>query len=196
MATQSESLISLVTARSSVGSEVDESKTRAVQGAIRVRKPNKAEFVRVHPDRDQWAIGARVIEVNTDMSSETYILLGQWSLPSAIADEEKSVNLYRSMNHQGVEFIWKVKVGNGPGADWNESAIEAVRLATEEWVKVKANMGAHCYDIYPPAKSIPEPPWSSRSWEATLALAFKGRDIRSPEHRVIAALEGSTHGLG
>jgi hypothetical protein len=157
MATQSESLITLVSARSSVGSEVDESKTRAVQGAIRVRKPNKAEFVRVHPSRDQWAIGGRVIEVNTDMSSETYILLGQWALPNAIADVEKSVNLYRSMNHQGVEFIWKVKGGSGPDADWNESALEAVRLATEEWVKVKANVGAHCYDIYRLQNRFPIP---------------------------------------
>lgn len=106
---------------------------------VPVRKPDKAWFVRAHPDPAYW-LETAVIELKEDR--ETYLVAP--ALWSALATETTfgPRALVTAINRQGVVFLWPVRM---PGADgkideWSRTAMEAARLAKDGWVRVQANM--------------------------------------------------------
>jgi hypothetical protein len=186
----SDSLFSLKEIRKSVGTKADDTKPRGGQNTVQVRKPNKMEFVRVHPDEDQRHQHAPVIEQKQSRSQDLYLLMGEFEVPAEIADCVSEVNLYRAMNHNGMEFVWAVKTGSN---DWNTSAGLAVYESVEGWVRVKT--GATSYEVVKCEAKIPEPKWSAQSFEQLVCKAFEGRLIRGTDHRVIQMLQGKVHGI-
>src|SRR6516165_7790058 len=73
---------------------------------VPVRKPNKQDFIRVHPDPDYRLCGVAIIELREDR--EIYLVL-----PSYAQQLEPQIfnhcNLYLTINRQKVVFIWPVK---------------------------------------------------------------------------------------
>ena len=188
---QPKSLIDLGSIRKSVGPNLQDSQAKGSQNVFQVRKPKRSDFVRVHPDECERYLGAHTVE--DPETRELYLITGQWEMPSDVSDFETAVNLYRAMNHHGIEFLWFFK---GTTNDWSLSATMAVREATEKWIRLRPNMSASSYEISKAPEGIPEPKWSNRTFQEILSLAFEGRVISTPDHKVIRLLQGKTHGLG
>src|SRR5262245_16565432 len=104
---------------------------------VPVRKPDKAWFVRVHPD-EAYRLQTCVLELKEER--ETYLVS-----PALWADLAGEPNfsprlLSTAVNRQGVLFLWSIRL---PGPDgkldgWNTSALEAVEIAQKHWVRVTA----------------------------------------------------------
>ena len=126
---------------------------------VPVRKPNKTEFVRVHPE---MCFDTMLLELKEDR--ESYLVL-----PHLLADVSGiavPVSLRVAINRAAVLFLWPLRL---PGEDgrsnvWHESAREAADLALRRWVSLRANMSLGAYDIYQGAESLSEPQCPTNRW--------------------------------
>jgi hypothetical protein len=189
---KSDSLIDMASLRRDVAPEIEGTQSRDSQSVIQVRKTKPKEFVRINPDESQRLIGALTIETETGKTREMFLIVGDWKIPATVEDFAKSTNLYRAMNHQGTEFLYYCRRSTN---DWSVSAEVAVRRATEKWTRLRANLGNNSYNLSSPPLTLPEPRWCEFTFQEFLTMAFQGRLISSPDHKVIQLLEGRIHEL-
>ena len=156
---------------------------------VPVRKPDKAWFVRVHPD-EGYSLQTCVIELKEDR--EIYLVAP--ALWPALAGEPtlSPRALFTAVNKQGVVFLWPVRL---PGADgkldsWSQSALEAARMARAGWVRVTANMSLGAYEVFQATGSLEGPQWPEASFRDLLHTAFKDRRIDALDHLVLRRLRG------
>lgn len=154
---------------------------------VPVRKPNRQDFIRVHPGED-WQLNTAVLELKEER--ETYLVDAKlWSeLPGEITAKA----LFLAMNRQGVSFLWPVKLPDADGRhdNWNRSALEAAILAQSKWIRVAANMSLGAYEIYEASGNPSEPVWPNVTFKEILEIAFKDKFIRSMDHPVVQRLNG------
>jgi len=156
---------------------------------VPVRRPNRQEFIRVHPDAD-WRLETVILEVKEER--EVYLvdknLWGQ--LPGELIPKV----LFTVINRQGVLTLWPIRLPGEDGRhdEWNRSALEAAEMAQKEWVKVAANMHLGAYEVYRAMADLPEPDWPDTTFQEILRVAFRDRFIRSMDHPVVRRLRGET----
>jgi hypothetical protein len=156
---------------------------------VPVRKPGNSWFVRVRPD-EPYRLQTAVIELKEDR--ETY-LVAQPLWPELAAEATFSPRaLFTAINRQGVLFLWPIRL---PGADgrideWSRTALAAVEMAQEGWVRVAANMALGAYEVWPATGQLGEPQWPSTPFTELLRVAFKERYIDSLNHPVLRRLRG------
>jgi hypothetical protein len=160
---------------------------KKVLTTVPCRKPNRHEFVRVHPGED-WRLETGLFEDR--VNREQYLVCRD--LWAELAGEVYPACLFLAINRQGDVFLWAAKL---PGTDgrsntWNDSALAAARLAETQWIRVAANMGAGIYDTFMAAGELAEPTWPELSFAEVLKLCFKDRFISSVDHPAIRALRG------
>jgi hypothetical protein len=156
---------------------------------VPVRKPDKAWFVQVHPDKD-YRLQTAVIELKEDR--ETYLVApALW--PDLAAEATFSPRaLFTAVNRQGVLFLWPIRL---PGADgkvdeWSRSALEAANLAAQGWVRVAANMALGGYEVFQASGQLGEPNWPQVPFRELLRVAFKDHFIDDLNHPVLRRLRG------
>ena len=156
---------------------------------VPVRKPNRQDFVRVHPDPKYRLTPAAIIEVKEDR--EVYLVLPgiAQQLPPG---EFSVVTLYLTINRQGVLHLWPVKLPNPEGKhlEWHRSAAEAAERATEKWVRVTSNMALGAYEISEAIKDFPDPVWPDISLQEILKIAFRDRIVADAGHTLLQRLRG------
>ena len=157
------------------------------QLTIPVRKPNRQDWVRVHPDPD-YRIETCVVELKEER--ETYLVAQPLWLE--VFEEIVPKILFTGITRQGTLFVWPVR---RPGDDgridsWSQSAVKAAELAMTKWVRVSANMQAGGYDVYEALGNIPDPDWPATPLSVILRTAFRGKFIDSPDHPVLKKLRG------
>src|SRR5215813_12145218 len=110
---------------------------------VPVRKPNRQDFVRVHPDPAYRLTPAAIIEVKEDR--EVYLVTPD--MAQELPGEFVPASLFTTINRQGVLQIWPVKLPGPDGKhnDWHRSAAEAAELAMKRWVRISANMSLGAY---------------------------------------------------
>lgn len=154
---------------------------------VPVRKPNKQEFVRVHPS-DEYHLETAVLELKEER--ETYLVAPElWpELPSELTPKV----LFTTMNRQKVLTLWPVRLPGDDGRldDWNASALEAADMARERWVRVVANMSLGAYEVFEASGDLPDPGWPEMAFSEILKVAFKGHYITEIDHPVIRRLRG------
>jgi hypothetical protein len=155
---------------------------------VPVRKPNRQEFIRVHPGED-WRLETMILELKE--KGETYLV--DQNLWEQLLGELIPKVLYMVINRQGVIILWPIRL---PGEDgrhdaWNRSALEAADMAQKHWVRVAANMSLCAYEVYPATAAIQEPEWPETTFQEVLRVAFQDRFIRSLEHPVVRRLLGA-----
>ena len=152
---------------------------------VPVRKPNKQDFVRVHPDpeyRVEVALLdyerelAKLREVETELTESEYYV----------------ATIHVAINRQKVVFLWPVKL---PGADgrqmhWHISAAEAAEKARDRWVRVTANMSLGAYEVFEAVADYGDPEWPAQSFWDLIKIAFKNRLIDNADHLIIQKLRG------
>lgn len=160
---------------------------KKVLTTIPCRKPPPKTFVRVRSGAE-WRLQTCIYE---DGESREIYLVAPQLLPE-LGNDVSMVWLFYAITRQGDPFLWFVKL---PGLDgrsnpWNESALEAARLAESNWVRVTSNMSAGMYDTHMATGAIPEPVWPDLNLQKVLELAFKGRFVTTLDHPVLKTLRG------
>jgi hypothetical protein len=155
---------------------------------IRVGKPQKQHFVRVHPDPDYRIAPMALLELKDDR--ESYLVAP--ALAAELSGEFTSVALFTAITRAGTLFLWPVPL---PGVDgkhnpWHRSAMIAVEKVEHRWVRIVANMEAGGYDISEAAANIGEPEWPDMPFQEMVRIAFQGRLVDRPDHPLILKLRG------
>jgi hypothetical protein len=163
-----------------------ESGVKKLLNTVPVRKPNKQEFVRVHPEH--CAVGVGIIELKEDR--ETYLVTP--AAAQAHSNEVTIVTIYTAISRQGVVFLWPVKtpLAETNRGDWARSAAIAAEQAKKKWVRVQANMNLGAYDVWEATANLPAPDWPDLTFEEILKIGFKDRLIDGPDHPVFSRLLG------
>jgi hypothetical protein len=153
-----------------------------------VNKPHKQAWIRVHRD-DAYRLHTNVIELKGERS-ETFLV--DPALWEELSRELAPRLLVLAITRQMAPFIWPIRL---PGADgrtdtWSESALDASRIAQEEWVRVVANMDVGAYDVIQTGNVLSEPEWPTQSFKDLLRLGFHGKYIATLDHPVVRKLRG------
>ncbi len=164
--------------------------TREVLSHVPVRKPNRTEFVRVHPD-EAMSLQAAVF-VDKEQRGEVFFIIP--AMHGAMAGELKMVTLVPAMTRQGVVFLWPVPLPDASGRvnAWSETAREAAALAKTKWVRVAADMQLGAYRIVEAVGRLSEPVWPDMPRQRLLELGFRDRVIAGEDHPIAKRLRGET----
>jgi hypothetical protein len=154
---------------------------------VPVRKPQKQEYVRVHPD-EAMMLATAVYEDKQDR--EFYFVAP--NMMSAMLGETTPVILVTAMNRQKVSFLWPLKVANdnSSGNAWQESAQQGCEVAKKTWARLVADMSLGAYRIFAAQGDLSEPEWPTKPLNELLEIAFRGRVIDSEDHPVVRRLRG------
>jgi hypothetical protein len=157
---------------------------------VPVRKPNRQEFVRVHPSADYRADFAMIELKDEREREEEYIVRGD--LIGELAGEIAPKTLFTTINRQGVVFLWPARLPDPDGRpnEWHRSRREAAEIATTRWVRVEANMALGAYEIRVAESVMAEPVWPESSFQDLIRIAFRDRLITTIDHPVIRRLRG------
>jgi hypothetical protein len=156
---------------------------------VPVRKPNRQDYVRVHPDKAHRLSPAAIIELKEDR--EVYLV--KPDMAKELPGEITVAALYTAINRQGVLFVWPVRL---PGTDgkhneWHRSAAEAAELAMSKWVRITANMSLGAYEIFEATGELAEPTWPDLPFEEILKIGFRNHIVDGPNHPVVQRLRGA-----
>src|SRR6266436_3515702 len=94
---------------------------------VPVRRPNRQDFVRVHPDPGYRLTPAAIIELKEDR--EVYLV--HPNMAQALPGEFSTVTLFTTINRQGTLHVWPIKLPTPEGRqnEWHRSAAEAAERA-------------------------------------------------------------------
>jgi hypothetical protein len=156
---------------------------------VPVRKPNKQDFVRVHPDPAYRLTPAATIELKED--HEVYLLSP--AMAAELPGEFATATLYTTVSRQGIVHLWPVKLPGSDGKhnEWHRSAAEAAACATDRWVRVTSNMSLGAYEIFEATGELPEPNWPDLPFSEILEIAFRDHFVDRSDHPLIKRLRGA-----
>ena len=154
---------------------------------IRIKKPSKGIFVRVHPDYERH-ISALLYRDPKDgghyFVDESVIEV----FPTAVSPQ----TLYLSITRDGDLFLWPIRQKGSldrPNS-WINSSHKAAEEAQGSWLRVESNQKQGVYDVYLAQGNIPEPQWPDLSNEEIFERAFEGFVIDSEDHPIFKELRG------
>jgi hypothetical protein len=154
--------------------------------SVPCRKPNKAEFFRVHAD-PAYTCDTGLLEVE----GEWFLVIPR--LRAALQADIKPVQLYTCYARTGVVFLWPVRLpgSDGRGNRWWDAAHQVARVAQTSWVRSVADMAAGNYEVTRARIEIPDPVWPEKSYRDLLQLAFPDNLlVDSIDHLVVRRLQG------
>ena len=155
---------------------------------VPVRKPNRQDFVRVHPDPKYRLTPAAIIEIKEDR--EVYLVTPD--MAQALPGEFAAATLFTTINRQGTLHLWPVKLPNPNGRqfEWHRSAAEGAERAMKKWVRVTASMSLRAYEIFEASGELPDPLWPDFSFQEILRIAFRDRILDRADHPFVQPLQG------
>jgi hypothetical protein len=155
---------------------------------VPVRKPNRQDFVRVHPDPTYRLTPAAVVEVKEDR--EVYLLTQ--NMAQELPGEFGVATLYTAINRQGVLVLWPVKLPGPDGKhnEWHRSAAEAAERAMDRWIRVTANMSLGAYEIVEATGDLSEPDFPEVSFQEIIKIGFRDHFVDRPDHPLVQRLRG------
>ncbi len=155
---------------------------------VPVRKPNRQDFVRVHPAPEYRLTPAATIEVKDD--GEVYLVTP--NIAPGIVGEFSTVTLFTTINRQGTLHLWPVKLPDPDGRylEWHRSAAEAAERAMRKWVRVTSSRSLNAYEIFEASGDLPEPVWPDFSFQEILKIAFRDRIVDRADHPLLQKLKG------
>jgi hypothetical protein len=154
---------------------------------IRVQKPGKQDFVRVHSD-PAYCLQTMLLEFKDE--NESFLVAPP--LWGDLIGELIPKILYLTVNRQKVYRLWPIRLPDEEGRldDWNRSALEAAEIARERWIRVTSNRALGAYEIYVAQSDLGDPTWPELTFEEVLQIAFKDRYIADLDHPAIRRLRG------
>ena len=159
-----------------------------VQTVISCNKPNRQQFVRVHPSEDYRMQTALFTD---EVNSEAYLVAPE--LWDELAGDIKPTFLFTAITKTTSNvFLWPVRVPDSDGRrnNWHLSALRAAELAMTKWVRVQSKKADGMYNVFEATGNIPDPEWPDMTFRDMLQLCFDDRFIDSLEHPILKQLRG------
>ena len=155
---------------------------------VPVRKPNRQDFVRVHPDLEYRLTPAAIIEIKEDR--EVYLVTR--NMAQDLPGEFAPATLFTTINRQGVLHLWPVKLPGPDGKhnEWHRSAAEGAELAMKRWIRLTANMSLGAYEVFEATGDLAEPEWPEFPFQEILEIAFRDRIVDRADHPLVQRLRG------
>lgn len=163
--------------------------TSSVVATVRVAKPDKARFIRVHPG-DSYSLAVKLLE---GQDGQEFYLVDK-SLEPELA-EEPTVStrlLVTCLTRQGEVFLWPLRLPHPDGREdtWSRSALVAAKRARMKWIRVISSWPNKKYEMREAAEYDEEPEWLVPPFEELLKKAFAGKRITDVSHPKIRELRG------
>ena len=156
---------------------------------VPVRKPNKTNFIRVRSDED-YRLDVGIVELKE--TQETFLVMPAMMQVPGVYELVQPARIVTYINRQGVVALWPLKLErDGKLNPWHESALEAARLAEEQWISLRADMSLGAYQIFVATAELPEPEWPEQTFSELIRLGFKGMIVDKPDHALIQQLTGA-----
>jgi hypothetical protein len=155
---------------------------------VPVRKPNKQDFVRVHPDAGYRLSPAAIVELKEDR--EVYLIAPE--VVPELVGEYVPATIYTAINRQKVLSLWPLRLpdANVKVNPWHQTIAEAAERAMTHWVRVSANMDLGAYDVFEAPSGLSEPEWPKTSFKELLKVAFRNHYVDSIDHPLVQRLHG------
>jgi hypothetical protein len=168
---------------------VKDSGVKKLLTTVPVRKPNRQDFVRVHPD-SSYVLDTMLLNLKEER--ETYLVAP--SFWDEIPQELTFTRLALAANRQKVIFLWQLRLPDSSGKTdaWSLSALEAYEEAKMRWVRVAANMSLGAYEIFEALGELSDPEWPEESMDEIVRIAFRNSFIESYDHPVLRRLRGES----
>jgi hypothetical protein len=162
--------------------------TSEILSHIPIRKPNRHEFFRTHPDAEAMWLSTGVFVDREE--KEVFFVTPR--AREALLGEIKPVLLVTTITRQSVLIVWPLTL---PTDDirrnpWFDSASEAAELAKGSWIRMPADMSLGCYRIYQAEGQLSEPVWPDKTMNEIMEIAFRDRIVDSENHPVVRRLRG------
>ena len=161
---------------------------------VRVRKPRRQEWFRVHADPAYHAKVATIV-LKEDENSKEEIYLVAPRVAEDMADEITLTTLYLAMNRQGDVFLWPCRDPNPELRRGDTAAIsrlEAIEAAMTRYVRMQWKSPAYEISFRDASIVETEPVWPDKPFSELIKIAFVkvGMYIDDPNHQVIKNLQG------
>jgi hypothetical protein len=156
---------------------------------VRVDKPGKHLFFRVHPD-ELYRTPACILDLKDQNEKYLVALLLIRSLVEH-GIKVDNVMLYTCIDRSGNVFLWPTKLpSDGRSDNWQTSARNIALLAMKQWVRLKSNLSNGCYEAYIAAGDLSEPEWPDDDLKSLMKAAFRDPSIKTIDHDVLKRLRG------
>ena len=161
--------------------------TEQIVTDIPVGRRDNQTFVRAHPNKENQLI-TKVLE--DKVNRDTFLVDRKLWGPLHVDLTTKV--LITAITRQNQLFLWPIRLPgeNGTMDPWNQSALEAARVARDRWVRVVSNMAKGSYDVFKAVEELPEPEWPDLTFQEIIDIAFKGKYINDLNHPVLRRLRG------
>ncbi|MEA3188529.1 MAG: hypothetical protein QOD99_2359 [Chthoniobacter sp.] len=169
-----------------VPQDLSDAHAQPIITTVRVGKPPKGAFFRVHPE-PEFRLEVGVIEQGIG-GSETYLIAGELYEELVSEPTFSSRILVTAVTRNGTPFMWPLRAN--ADNSWTRSAHDAVQVAVEKWIRLRSNHEAGAYEVMAAINQTAAPTWPAMNFAKLVELAFRGRIIDSPDHPVLRALRG------
>jgi hypothetical protein len=159
--------------------------------AVPVRKPNKQEFVRVHPD-PAYTRDVELLEFTGGGGDKDLYLVAPQVRPM-VSDDMRPYLLHTTISRDKVLFLWQVRItadSNDGGRRWSQTALAATAEAKELWIKLLSNRALGGYEIVRAVTDHGDPKWPDLTFSEIFAIAFRDKLIDNVEHPVVKKITG------
>ena len=145
---------------------------------LAIRKPNRAEFVRIDPNPAMSIVTAIYI----DVLKEVYFVTPE--ARSIFPDGVKPIQLFTAVNQRGLPFLWPVAIEEGVGGRRNNWRSCCGRVGQNDLDKTCGRHDRRCYRVYEALGKLPDPVFPERPLADLLRIAFRGRVVDNENHLI------------
>jgi hypothetical protein len=162
--------------------------TERIVHRIKVRKPHRHEFFRVHPD-PAYCTDVYLIEAGEGIERDAFIVTP--AVAREILAETSRRRLFMCVNRAETPFIWASKLPTSATTNsWTETALTIAESAKQYWVRMIADIGAGQYEEARAEGLLAEPKFPNLTFTEVLEKGFKNKLIEDYDHEVLRSLRG------
>jgi len=174
--------------------------TVVTNSKIAARRPKPYEWVRVHPDADNYSIILPVIVFGKEEVDDTkqhanmqkpdiYVVHPDLlDHPTLTEDVTKQMEFSLAVTRNGKFFVWQHTFIDKENT-WLDSEEENIAAARTKWIRQISGDGA--YNRRESVKDFGEPNWPDRPFESILIEAFGDKFVAGEDHPIFAKLLGN-----
>lgn len=173
--------------------------TVVTNSKIAARRPKPYEWVRVHPDADNYSIVLPVVifgkeEADDEKAQASMQKPDVYAIhpdlmdhPTLAEDATKQVEYNLAITRNGKVFVWQHTYLDKENS-WLDSEEENIAAARRTWIRQISGDGA--YNRREAVKSFGEPQWPARDFESILVEALGDKFVADETHPLFKKLLG------
>jgi hypothetical protein len=173
--------------------------TTVVNSKIAARKPKSFEWVRVHPDAENYSIILPVVIFGKEEADDAkqasmqkpdvYVIHPDLlDHPTLAEDANKQYEFNLAVTRSGKFFVWQHTFLDKENS-WLDSEEENIAAARTKWIRQIS--GDSVYNRREAVKDFGEPNWPDRPFESILIEALGDKFVASEDHPIFQKITGN-----